>query len=94
VRDQLFDELVELLAKRKDLRAQLTAGGKVGEELKEVDAEVEAKRRMLELVDTTEQQLAVQGAGQHARGPDPGRTWVEPGTQVRFGASAGSVTPS
>jgi hypothetical protein len=58
LREQLLSELAKLADKRKDLEAQREA---LGEELKGVDVEVEATRRMLGLVEATEQQLADQG---------------------------------
>jgi hypothetical protein len=79
VREHLRRELGKLTDKRKDLEAQLEA---LGEELKGVDVEVEAMRRMLGLVEATEQQLAAQGqAGLHESGPD--HSSVEASTEVR-----------
>jgi hypothetical protein len=77
VREHLRSELVKLVDKRKDLEAQ-------GEELKEVDVEVEATRRMLGLVEATEQQLGDQGqAGPHESGSD--HSSAEAATEVRAG---------
>jgi chromosome segregation ATPase len=64
VREKLLSELAKLADKRKDLEAQLEAAL---QELKEVDVEVEATRRMLGLVEATEQQLAAHGLVE----PDP-----------------------
>jgi chromosome segregation ATPase len=58
LREQLSRELIKLADKRVRIEAQLEA---LPKELKALDVEVEATRRMLELVEATEQQLAGQG---------------------------------
>jgi vacuolar-type H+-ATPase subunit D/Vma8 len=85
VREQLLNELVRLADKRKDLEAQLEAALK---ELyvKEVDVEVKATRRMLGLVEATEQDLAAQGQ-EDLEGPE------STGKEVRGGGSAESAIP-
>jgi chromosome segregation ATPase len=83
-REQLLSELGKLTDKRKDLEARLEA---LGEELKGVDVEVEATRRMLGLVEATEQQLA----GQEEAIADEPPTSVEAGTEVRGEAVATSA---
>jgi hypothetical protein len=66
LREQLVNELRMLTYKRKDLEAHQEAG----RELKEVAVEMEATRRMLGLVQATEQQLAGQGQEElHENGP-------------------------
>jgi chromosome segregation ATPase len=87
VREQLLQELDKLTDKRKSLEAQMEA---LGEQLKKVDVEVEAKRRMLGLVEATEQQLA--GGGEedlHETGPEPSS--AEASTEVRGRGSAEPV---
>jgi hypothetical protein len=67
----------------RDLEAQL----ELGEALKGVDVEVEATRRMLGLVEATEQQLADQGEEElHGGGPE--HVSAEAGTEVRGGSHA------
>jgi vacuolar-type H+-ATPase subunit D/Vma8 len=64
VREHLLRELVKLAGRRQKLATKLEA---LGKKLKEVDVEMEAKRRMLRLVDVTEQQLVVGRTGKTRR---------------------------
>jgi chromosome segregation ATPase len=78
-RQELLSELGELADKRKDLEAQL---GPPWNELHGVDARVKATRRMLDLVEATEQQLAAQGHEElHESRPD--HSSVEDVSEVR-----------
>jgi septal ring factor EnvC (AmiA/AmiB activator) len=84
VRKKLRRELRKLTKERAELKTQLEA---LGEELKEVDVEVEATRRMLGLVEATEQQLAAQGE-EELHESEAQNLPVEAGTQVRGGATS------
>jgi hypothetical protein len=59
--------------------------------LEGLDKDIESRRRMLELVEATEQQLVAEQlqAGPHASGADLSSSSAEPGTEVRGGGSAG-----
>jgi hypothetical protein len=83
VREDLLSELGELADKRQALEAQLEA---IGKELKKVDVALEAKQRMLGLVEATEQELSHHQEGLHETGPD--HLSVEASTEVREGDMA------
>jgi predicted RNase H-like nuclease (RuvC/YqgF family) len=80
VREALQAEVTELSTQRQELEAQVKA---LGGELEEVNRTMEAKHRMLRLVEATEQQLAHQQEGLH--GDDAGHDQLAT-TEVRGGA--------
>jgi hypothetical protein len=88
LRRALSGEVEQLAQKRAELQAQLDAQlAALGKKLKEVDVELEAKRRTLKLVWATEQQLTAQGQpGLHEGGPADVPS--EAGTEVRRGDTA------
>jgi hypothetical protein len=77
LRGSLQAEVTKLKTRRQELEG----------ELKGVDLELEAKRRMLGLVEATEQQLSHPQAGL----PRPENLSVQAGTEVRGGATQGSA---
>jgi hypothetical protein len=81
VREQLRSELVKLAKERKKLIKQRKAQRRRGE-LEEVDSEVEAKQRMLGLVEATEQELAAQGQ-EDSHGDAPDSSPIQAGEEVR-----------
>jgi chromosome segregation ATPase len=81
LREQLLSELVKLADKRKDVEARLEP---LKKELKEVDVEVEATRRMLGLVEATEQQLAGQEQ-EEMQESGPAHSSAEAGEEVSVG---------
>jgi hypothetical protein len=63
----------------------------VGKELKKVEAKVEETRRVLGLVETTEQQLAALGGAGDSHESEARDLPVEAGTKVRRGATANAT---
>jgi hypothetical protein len=90
VREHLLGELEKLAHKRSKLEAQMSA---LGEDLEEVDSQVEATRRMLGLVEATEQQLAGQGQ-EELHGTELQHSPVAARVEVSGGASADLAVPS
>jgi GTP cyclohydrolase II len=86
MREQLLSQLAKLADKRKSLEAQREA---LGEKLRGVDVEMDTKRRMLGLVEATEQQLADRGR-EELHESEPDHSSVEDGTEVRGMCSSSS----
>jgi hypothetical protein len=84
-RQRLLNELAELADRRQSLEVRTKA---MQNELEGVHVEVEAKRRMLELVEATEQQLAGQGQ-EEPHESDLQHLLGEAGTEVRGGGARG-----